>query len=204
MKNLRRALLTLLVISALLAGCVPAAPAQQNSPAASPAQETPELVLLTPAPGEEPAEAAGEPAATLEPTPEPTAEPTPSPEPEASPPAVSEDGIYDSRDQVALYLHLYGHLPSNYITQKQAKALGWTGGGLEPYAPGKCRGGDRFGNYEGLLPNAKGRKYYECDIDSLGARRRNAKRIVWSNDGLIYYTPDHYESFELLYGEESS
>ena len=57
-------------------------------------------------------------------------------------------------------------------------------------------------NYEGLLPDAPGRKYYECDIDTLGARSRGAKRIIYSNDGLIYYTADHYESFELLYGEE--
>lgn len=63
-------------------------------------------------------------------------------------------------------------------------------------------GGDRFGNREGLLPTAKGRKYYECDIDFDGTYR-GAKRIVYSNDGLIYYTEDHYESFELLYGEEN-
>ena len=60
----------------------------------------------------------------------------------------------------------------------------------------------RFGNYEGLLPEADGRTYTECDIDTLGADSRGAKRIVFSNDGLIYYTEDHYETFELLYGEE--
>ena len=70
------------------------------------------------------------------------------------------------------------------------------------YAPGKCIGGSRFGNYEGLLPEADGRTYTECDIDTLGADSRGAKRIVFSNDGLIYYTEDHYETFELLYGEE--
>ena len=113
-----------------------------------------------------------------------------------------EDGVYDSREDVALYLHIYGHLPNNYITKKEAQALGWTGGSLEPYAPGMCIGGAHFGNYEGLLPKAKGRQYTECDIDTLGARNRGAKRIVFSNDGLIYYTDDHYASFELLYGEE--
>ena len=76
------------------------------------------------------------------------------------------------------------------------------GGSLEPYAPDKCIGGSRFGNYEGLLPEADGRTYTECDIDTLGADSRGAKRIVFSNDGLIYYTEDHYKSFELLYGEE--
>lgn len=113
-----------------------------------------------------------------------------------------EDGIYTSRDEVALYIHLYGHLPSNFITKKEAGNLGWEGGSLEPYAPGKCIGGNRFGNYEGLLPEKEGRTYTECDIDTLGADSRGARRIVFSNDGLIYYTEDHYESFELLYGEE--
>ena len=115
---------------------------------------------------------------------------------------LQEDGVYTSRDEVAQYIFTYGYLPSNFITKKEAKALGWEGGGLEPYAPGKCIGGSRFGNYEGLLPEKEGRVYTECDIDTLGADRRGAKRIVFSNDGLIYYTEDHYESFELLYGEE--
>lgn len=115
-------------------------------------------------------------------------------------PLLDENGTYDSKDEVALYIHLYGHLPQNYITKKEAEKLGWSGGSLEPYAPGKCIGGSRFGNYEGLLPEAPGRSYTECDIDTMGARSRGAKRIVFSNDGLIYYTGDHYESFELLYG----
>ena len=116
-------------------------------------------------------------------------------------PALDEDGVYTSRDEVALYIHTYGHLPANYITKKQAQSLGWEGGKLESYAPGKSIGGDYFGNYEGQLPKKKGRKYYECDIDAQGKKSRGAKRIVYSNDGLIYYTGDHYETFELLYGE---
>ena len=71
----------------------------------------------------------------------------------------------------------------------------------EEVAPGMSISGDYFGNYEGLLPEADDRDYYECDIDFDGTYR-NGKRIVFSNDGLIYYTEDHYESFELLYGEE--
>ena len=114
-----------------------------------------------------------------------------------------EDGSYTTKEEVALYLHQYGHLPSNFISKKEAEKLGWEGGSLEPYAPGMCIGGSRFGNYEGLLPEKEGRSYTECDIDTLGADRRGAKRIVFSNDGLIYYTEDHYETFELLYGEES-
>lgn len=112
-----------------------------------------------------------------------------------------EDGVYDSKEDVALYIETYNHLPSNYITKKEAEAEGWSGGSLEKYCPGKCIGGDRFGNREGLLPKAKDRSYTECDIDTLGAKSRGAKRIVFSNDGLIYYTDDHYESFTLLYGE---
>ena len=117
-------------------------------------------------------------------------------------PAIDENGTYTSKDDVALYIYTYGKLPSNFITKSEAKALGWPGGSLEEYAPGMCIGGDRFGNYEGLLPEADGRTYTECDIDTLGASKRGAKRIVFSNDGLIYYTEDHYETFELLYGEE--
>lgn len=116
--------------------------------------------------------------------------------------AIDEDGSFTSKEEVALYIHTYGRLPGNFITKKEAQALGWPGGSLEPYAPGKCIGGSRFGNYEGLLPEKEGRTYTECDIDTLGAESRGAKRIVFSNDGLIYYTGDHYESFELLYGEE--
>ncbi len=116
--------------------------------------------------------------------------------------AIDIDGTYTKKDDVALYIHTYGCLPQNFITKKEAQALGWEGGSLEPYAPGKCIGGSYFGNYEGLLPEKKGREYTECDIDTLGKKSRGAKRIVFSNDGLIYYTEDHYESFELLYGEE--
>lgn len=112
------------------------------------------------------------------------------------------DGSYTTKEDVALYIHTYGTLPDNFITKSEARALGWNGGSLEDYAPGMCIGGDHFGNYEGLLPEKDGRSYTECDIDTLGASGRGAKRIVFSNDGLIYYTEDHYESFILLYGEE--
>ena len=118
-------------------------------------------------------------------------------------PALPEDGQYDDKDNVALYIHLYGKLPSNYVTKKDAEALyGWQGGALDVIAPGKAIGGSYYGNYEGLLPDANGREWTECDIGTIGQTKRGAERIVFSNDGLIYYTPDHYESFELLYGEE--
>ena len=116
---------------------------------------------------------------------------------------VSEDGEYTSKEEVALYIHLYNHLPSNFITKNEAKDLGWDSslGNLNKVAPGKSIGGDKFGNREGLLPKKSGRVYYECDIDYKKGSR-NAKRIVFSNDGLIYYTEDHYETYELLYGTE--
>ena len=119
--------------------------------------------------------------------------------PEETLPTLDPYGSYTSKEDVALYIHLYGDLPLNFITKKHARALGWEGGSLEPVAPGMCIGGDYFGNYEGLLP--EDREYTECDIDTRGKSSRGAKRIVFSDDGLIYYTEDHYESFELLYGE---
>ncbi len=112
---------------------------------------------------------------------------------------IQSDGVYTTKADVSLYIHTFGKLPNNFITKSQAQALGWPGGYLEPYAPGKCIGGDYFGNYEKLLPKASGRKYYECDIDTLGAKSRGPKRLVYSNDGLVYYTADHYDSFKKLY-----
>lgn len=122
-------------------------------------------------------------------------------EDEAESSDLPEDGEYTSKDEVAAYLNTYYHLPGNFITKKEAKELGWDSkaGNLGEVAPGKSIGGDYFGNYEGLLP--EDRDYHECDIDSDGGYR-GAKRIVYSDDGLIYYTEDHYETFELLYGEE--
>ena len=144
--------------------------------------------------------AAPTPAPTKAPTPAPTKAPAPAPtETPSDEVALDEDGSYTTKEDVALYIHTYGHLPPNFMTKKEAEAAGWSGGALDRVVPGMCIGGDRFGNYEGLLPKKKGRTYYECDIDTQGRRSRGAKRIVWSNDGLIYYTPDHYESFELLY-----
>ncbi len=115
---------------------------------------------------------------------------------------IDQDGYYTSEDDVATYIIEYKTLPDNFITKKDAKAMGWSGGSLENYVEDGCIGGDYFGNYEGLLPTKKGRKYYECDIDTMGASRRGAKRIIYSNDGQIYYTDDHYESFTLIYGSD--
>ena len=136
-------------------------------------------------------------------TPPPTTQaPTEPPTEAPTEPPIDEDGWYYSKEDVALYLHTYGKLPGNFLTKNQARALGWSGGSVERYKQGAAIGGDNFGNREGLLPNASGRRYFECDIDTLGKSSRGAKRIVFSNDGLIYYTDDHYASFTLLYGGE--
>ncbi len=116
--------------------------------------------------------------------------------------AVEENGWYSSKEEVALYIRLYDRLPGNYVTKAEAERAGWHGGNVERCTgEGTAIGGDRFSNREGLLPREEGRAYTECDIDTVGESSRGAKRIVFSNDGLIYYTEDHYESFELLYGE---
>ncbi len=112
---------------------------------------------------------------------------------------VSEPQAYTDKLHVAAYINEFSKLPHNYITKGEAQKLGWkTKGTLDKVAPGKSIGGDRFGNYEGKLPKAKNRSWKECDIDYLRGNR-NAKRILYSNDGLIYYTEDHYKSFTRLY-----
>ena len=111
---------------------------------------------------------------------------------------IEEDGWYYSTEDVALYLYTYGELPENFITKKEAQKLGWDNkkGNLWEVADGMCIGGDHFGNYEGLLPEED--DYTECDVNYEGGYR-GAERIIFSDDGDIYYTGDHYESFEQLY-----
>ncbi|MFU2360915.1 MAG: ribonuclease domain-containing protein [Phascolarctobacterium sp.] len=114
---------------------------------------------------------------------------------------ISQNAAYTDKEHVAAYINEYKRLPHNYITKNEAKKLGWqTKGTLDKVAPGKSIGGDRYGNYEGKLPKKNGRNWKECDIDYVKGNR-NAKRIVFSNDGLIYYTGDHYKSFSKLYGK---
>ena len=114
--------------------------------------------------------------------------------------SISEEGEYSSMTEVAAYIHLYGRLPSNYISKTKAKDQGWiqSEGNLQEVLPGKSIGGSRFYNDEGVLPEKDGRKYTECDIDYKGGKR-NAKRIVFSDDGLVFYTEDHYETYIQLY-----
>lgn len=101
---------------------------------------------------------------------------------------------YETLDEVVGYLNEYGELPANYITKAEAEAMEWTVED-EPFIVG----GDPFGNREGLLPEEPGRQYYEADIQAGYTSHRGPKRLVFSNDGLIFYTDDHYDSFERLY-----
>ena len=183
----------------------PSAEAAQSTTAVSTSAATPETAEES-QPTEEQSATVADSAPSAEAAQSTTAVSTSAATPETAegsqPESLPEDGTYSSRDDVALYIHTYGHLPGNFITKKEARELGWSGGSVEEYAPGKCIGGDHFGNYEGLLPEKSGRSYTECDIDTLGSSGRGAKRIIFSNDGLIYYTDDHYASFTLLYGEE--
>lgn len=195
-------LLTLLVLGAV-AGCGIQAPAasQSQTVAAAPSQE--------PAPSQSQTVTAGsgQESHTQEPESGSTeaAEENKGQEPDSGTPAVTEDGSYTTRDEVALYLHTFGRLPGNYITKKEAEKLGWDNkkGNLWEVAPGKSIGGSHFGNYEKLLPEKKGRKYYECDINYEG-KYRGAERIIYSDDGLIFYTGDHYKTFEQLYPQAAN
>ncbi|MCH5272329.1 MAG: ribonuclease [Lachnospiraceae bacterium] len=102
---------------------------------------------------------------------------------------------YYDLTNVVLYLEVYDELPPNYITKSEARQLGWEGGSVEKYREGAAIGGDSFGNREGLLPEAEGRNYTECDIDTNGYGSRGSRRLVFSDDGLYFYTSDHYETF---------
>ena len=113
---------------------------------------------------------------------------------------VEEGGRYTAPEDVAAYLHLYGKLPENFITKRDADDLGWESnkGNLWEVTDEMSIGGDTFGNREGRLPDKEGRKWFECDVSYEGGYR-GAERLVYSNDGLIYYTEDHYESFVQFY-----
>ncbi|MBQ4156950.1 MAG: ribonuclease [Clostridia bacterium] len=107
---------------------------------------------------------------------------------------------YFSDEEVALYLYVFRELPANYLTKNEAYDLGWVSskGNLWSIGNGLVIGGDKFGNREGRLPDARGRQWYEADVNYEGGYR-GSERILFSNDGLIYVTFDHYETFTLLY-----
>lgn len=116
---------------------------------------------------------------------------------------IAEDTVTDQKDEVAQYLLAYHHLPSCYMTKKEARKQGWSSGALNRVIPGRCIGGDYFGNYEDVLPEIKG-SYYECDINTLTKKTRGDDRIIYDDDPDdidIYFTGDHYQTFTLLYGD---
>lgn len=196
-KRIFALLLALIAAFGLLAGCSPAgtepggaAQPEQTAPAA-PENAQDDTPPVSGAADEASPPTSGDAAET---DPESPAPETPA---ETDPPAaIDEDGEYTAPEDVAEYLHTYGRLPGNFITKKDAQALGWPGGDLWKYAPGKSIGGDYFGNYEGLLP--KDARYHECDVNYAGGSR-GAERIIYGDDGSIYYTDDHYASFTQLY-----
>ena len=115
-------------------------------------------------------------------------------------PTVEQDGWYTSKEEVALYIHTYKRLPGNFISKTKARERGWVAseGNLDEVCPGMSIGGSRFYDDDGQLPYKKSRRWTECDINYHGGFR-GPERIVFSNDGLIFYTGDHYETFEQLY-----
>lgn len=117
---------------------------------------------------------------------------------EAPEPAVVRGEYYYEVDDVALYLHTFGVLPDNYITKNEATKRGWDSskGNLWDVLDGFCIGGDYFGNYEGILPK-KG-NYKEADVNYHGGYR-GADRLIFDTKGNIWYTVDHYKTFEKLY-----
>ena len=122
------------------------------------------------------------------------------PEAEKTVPEEERAGPIIEPQAIADYLFTYGKLPDNFITKKEAQELGWdsTRHYVSDVAPGKSIGGDRFGNYEGVLPKVKGRTYYEADCYYTKGKR-TAERIVYSSDGHVWYTEDHYVTFTELF-----
>ena len=107
-------------------------------------------------------------------------------------------GLLHGPEEVAVvrYLVEHGRLPDSYITKHQARDLGWDAaeGNLQDVAPGKSIGGDKFMNREGDLPSAAARQYFEADLNYHGGHR-GPERLIYSNDGVVFVTRDHYHSF---------
>lgn len=110
---------------------------------------------------------------------------------------VEEDKAYYKMEEVAAYIHFYKKLPKNYLTKKEAKALGWSPKekNLWDVTDRGVIGGDYFGNYEKSLPDSS---YKEADVNYEGGAR-GPERLVYDDQGNIFYTGDHYETFERIY-----
>lgn len=126
----------------------------------------------------------------------PTSAPTATPVRTEKPTAAPKQTAITAPQNIADYIFAHGTLPDNFLTKNEARQLGWDSSKnyVSDVAPGYSIGGDKFGNYEGLLPDASGRKWYEADANYT-AGPRGAERILYSSDGLVYYTNDHYQTF---------
>lgn len=126
----------------------------------------------------------------------PTSAPTATPVRTEKPTAAPKQTAITAPQDIADYIFAHGTLPDNFLTKSEARQLGWDSSQnyVSDVAPGYSIGGDRFGNYEGLLPDASGRKWYEADANYT-AGPRGAERVLYSSDGLVYYTNDHYQTF---------
>ena len=113
---------------------------------------------------------------------------------------VEEDGEYTSMEEVSLYIHLYGHVPPNFVSKTKARRAGWIAdqGNLQDVLPGMSIGGGGWHNDERVMPGSPDDQWFECDIDYEGGYR-NAQRLVYSDNGMIFYTEDHYESFARIF-----
>lgn len=192
--------LAVLVLAAMLA--LPGCKDPSREPEPLPVTVEPATEAATtesePDPATDPSPATEQPASTVDPATSPDPEPAPEPEPEREQPGVpvEEGEYYYDLEHVASYLVTFGELPPNYVTKREAEDAGWEGGSVEDYIEDAAIGGNVFRNRERMLPTARGRTYYECDIDTHGRRSRGARRLIYSDDGLLYYTSDHYESFQ--------
>ena len=108
---------------------------------------------------------------------------------------ILEGENYYDVEEVAEYIHLYKKMPPNYITKSEANKIGWSVKDRKELVIG----GYEFGNREGILPDKEGRQYYEADISAGYTTHRGSLRLVYSNDGLIFYTEDHYKNYLQLY-----
>ncbi|MBR2768660.1 MAG: ribonuclease [Solobacterium sp.] len=186
MEKAVRKLLVCLFVFLFVSGCTAPAPAPVISP----------IPAATVSPYPTPS-----PSPTLAPISAPSPSAAGTPEPSASPEVIPEETRCDDKACVALYIHTWKHLPSNYMTKKKARKIGWQSGPLWKVKEGMALGGDVHGDYQDALPD--GYDWYECDINTIGKKKRGTERLVYSKKGeLVYYTEDHYETFELLYGEE--
>ena len=100
---------------------------------------------------------------------------------------------YNGADE---YLIVFNRLPSYYVSKEDAEDAGWVNwqGNLDEVLPGKMIGGNIYNNRDGKLPSAPGRVWREADINYSGGYR-NDERILYSNDGLIFVSRDHYKTF---------